>query len=68
VPSCHAQGVALSEEQHIAFQERYRAARVAAGLSPLISDEHELRTFAAVMASARRRAARQRRSERPARP
>jgi len=53
--------VAVAEEQHQAFQQRYRAARARAGLPPLISDERELRMIAAVMAAARRR--RQSRSE-----
>jgi aminoglycoside/choline kinase family phosphotransferase len=47
----------VTDEQHADFLERYKAARVAAGLPPLISDEHTLRMFAAVMASSRRRRA-----------
>lgn len=42
----------VSEEQHAAFLERYKKARVAAGLSPLIDDEKTLRMIAAVVASA----------------
>lgn len=45
----------LTDQQRAEVAERYRAWRVANGLSPTIDDERELRMVAAVIASSQER-------------
>jgi hypothetical protein len=45
----------VTEEQYARALERFKAARVAAGLPPLIEDEKTLRMIAAVISSSQAR-------------